>query len=60
MEKIKPKTYTKAKKLLCDSTDKMKCFVLYRMVNCYVRHGMIVDEIQELFHLNKVCGWENI
>ena len=49
MKKIKPKNYTKAKKLICDWTDKKNCLVHYRMVKFYVRHGMIVDKIHEIF-----------
>ena len=32
MKKIKPITYTKAKKLICDWTDKKNYFVHYRML----------------------------
>ena len=45
MKKIKPKNYTKSKKLICDWTDKKKCLVQYGMLKIYVRHGMIVDKI---------------
>ena len=48
MNKIKPKTYTKSKKLICDWTDKMKYLIHYRMFNFYVRHGMIVEIIHEI------------
>ena len=48
MKKIKPKNYTKARKLICDWTDKKKYFVHYRMLKFYVRHGMIVDNIHEI------------
>ena len=47
MKEIKPKNYTKAKKLICHWTDK-KNLVHYRMLKFYVRHGMIVDEIPEI------------
>ena len=48
MNKIKPKNYTKSKKLICDWTDKKKYLVLYRMLKFYVRHGMIVEKIHEI------------
>ena len=47
MNKIKPKNYTKSKKLICDWTDKKKYLIHYRMLRFYVRHGMIVEKIQE-------------
>ena len=48
MKKIKPKSYTKPKKLICDWTDKKKYLIHYRMLNFYVRHGMTVDKIHEI------------
>ena len=48
MKKIQSKNYTKSKKLLCDWTNKKKYLVYYRMLKFYVRHGMIVDKIQEI------------
>ena len=48
MKKIKPKNYTKAKKLICDWTDKKKYLAHYRMLKFYVRLGMVVDEIHEI------------
>ena len=48
MKKIKPKNYTKSKKLICDWTDKKKYLVPYRMLKFYVRHGMIVEKIHEI------------
>ena len=44
MKKIKPKNYTKSKKLICDWTDKKKYLIRYRMLKFYVRHGMIVQK----------------
>ena len=32
MKKIKPKTYTRAEKLICDGTDKKNYLVHYRML----------------------------
>ena len=48
MNKIKPKNYTKSKKLICDWTDKKNYLVHYRMLKFYVRHGMIVEKIHEI------------
>ena len=58
MKKIKPKNFTKAKKLKCDSTDKNENFSLYRMLKFFVRHRMIVEKIHEIisFEQNKWLG----
>ena len=48
LKKIKPKNYTKSKKLLCDWTDKKKYLIHYRMLKFYVRHGMVVEKIHEM------------
>ena len=53
-------TYTKSKKLVCDWTDKKKYLIHYRMLKFYARHGMIVEELLNFFHLNRVSGWKNI
>ena len=45
MNKIKPKNFTKSKKLICDWADKKKYLIHYRMLKFYVRHGMIVEKI---------------
>ena len=48
MKKIKPKNYTKSKKLICDWTDKKKYLIHYRMLKFYVKHGMMVEKIHEI------------
>ena len=48
MKKIKSKIYTIAKKLICDWTDKKNYLVHYKMLEFFVRHGMIVDKIHEI------------
>ena len=48
MNKIKPKIYTKANKLICDWSDKKNYLIHYRLLKFYVRHGMIVDKIHEI------------
>ena len=57
MNNIKPKNYTKSKKLICDWVDKKKYLIQYRMLKVYVGHVMVVEK---LFHLNKASGWKNI
>ena len=47
MKKIKPKNYTKSKKLICDWTDK-KYLIHYWMLKLYVRHGMVVENFHEI------------
>ena len=47
MKKIKPKSFTKAKKLIFDWTDNKNYFIHYRMLKFFVRHGMIVDKFHE-------------
>ena len=59
MEKIKPKSYTKSKKLICDWTDKMKYLIHYRILNFYVRHGMIVEKIHEIISFQQSRWLEN-
>ena len=48
MKKIKLENYTKPKSLKCDWTDKKKYLIHYRLLNFYVRHGMIVDKNHEI------------
>ena len=45
MKKIKPHNYTQHKKLTSDWTDKKNFLIQYRMLNFYVRHGMIFDKV---------------
>ena len=56
MNKIKPKNYTKSKKLLCDWTDKKNYLVHYRMLKFFLRHGMVVDKIHEIISI-KQSNW---
>ena len=48
MNKMKPKNYTKSKKLICDGSDKKKYLIHYRMLKFYVRHGMIDEKVHEI------------
>ena len=45
---IKPKKYTKSKKLICDWSVKKNFFVPYRMLKFHVRHGLVVEKIHEI------------
>ena len=49
MKKLKPKNYTKAKKLICDWSDKKNYWIHYRMLKFHVRHGLVVDKIHGIF-----------
>ena len=48
MNKTKPENYISDKKLICDWTDEKNYLVHYRMLNLYVRHGMIVVKVHEI------------
>ena len=48
MKQIKPKNYIKFKKLICDWTDKKNYLADYKMLNFYIRHGMVVEKIHEI------------
>ena len=49
MKTIKPDTYTETKKMICDWSDKKNYLVHYRMLKLYVRYGMIVEKVQDIF-----------
>ena len=49
MKKIEPKNSTKARKLICDWSDKKNFLFHYRMLNFYIRHGMVVEKNHEIF-----------
>ena len=59
MKKIKPKNYTKSKKLICDWTDKKKYLIHYKLLKLYVRHGMIVEKIHEFISYKQSKWLEN-
>ena len=48
MKSIKPDTYIQTSKLICDWSDKKNYLIHYRMLNFYIRHGMIVDKVHEI------------
>ena len=43
MKKTKPEKYTKPEKVIIDWADKKNYLFLYKMLEFYVRLGMIVD-----------------
>ena len=49
MNQSKPHTYKQNKKVIRDWTDKKHYLVHYRMLKIYVRHGLVIDEIHEIF-----------
>ena len=48
MKTNKPDTYTQTKKLICDWSVKKIYLVHYRMLQFYVRHGMIVEKVHSV------------
>ena len=48
MKKTKPKIYTTSEKVICDCADKKNYLIRYRMLNFYVRHGIVIDEVYEI------------
>ena len=48
MKEIRPDTYVQSSKLICDWSDKKNYLIHYRMLNFYVRHGMIVDKVHDI------------
>ena len=59
MNEYKPNIYTQKKKFLCDWTDKKKYLIQYRMLNIYVRHGMVVDEVHKIISFRQTMWLKN-
>ena len=59
MNKMKPKTFTKAKKFLCDWSDEKNYLAHYKMLKLFVRHGMIVDKVHEIIRFKQSKWLEN-
>ena len=53
MKEIKPDTYIQNKKLICDWSDKKNYLVHYRMLNFYIRHGMIVERVHNIISIKQ-------
>ena len=60
MKKLRPKSYTKAEKIICDWSDKKNSLIHYRMLKLYVRHGMVNEKVMKQFHIDRVSGRKNI
>ena len=48
MKEYKPDPYTQTKKLIFDWSDKKNYLVHHRMLKFYIRHGMVVDKVQNI------------
>ena len=48
MKDIEPDNYTQTVKFLCDWTDKKNSLIHYRMLNFFVRLGIIVEKVHEI------------
>ena len=48
MKEIRPNTYVQSSKLICDWSDKKNYLVHYRMLNFYIRYGLIVDKVHSV------------
>ena len=53
MKEITPDTYTQTKTLLCHWYDKKNYLIHYRMSKLYVRHGMVVDKVNEIISIKQ-------
>ena len=47
-KEMEPDTYTQSKQLICDWSDKRNYLVHYRMLKFYIKHGMVVEKVQEV------------
>ena len=56
MKEIKPDTYIRTKKLICDWSDNKNYLVPYRMLKFYLRHGMIIDNVHNIISFRQ-SGW---
>ena len=60
MRKIKPKKFTKAKKLICDWYDKKNYLTPFRMLNFFVSHRMVVERVNEIISFKQSKWFEKI
>ena len=62
MKEIKPETYNRTKKKICDWSDKKNYLVHYRMLKFYVRLGMIVEKVHNVisFKQREQVGKKNV
>ena len=47
MKKIKPGAYTQTKKVIGNWSAKKNYLIHHKMLNFYLRHGMIIDKVHE-------------
>ena len=59
MKTIKPDSFIQTKKLICDWSDKKNYLLLCRMLKFYIRHGMIVDKVHNIFSFRQSRWLEN-
>ena len=56
MKEIIPDAYTQTRKLICDWSDRKNYLVHYRMLNFYVTHGMVVNEVHTVISFKQsIC-----
>ena len=48
MKEIIPDTYTQNKNLVCDWSDEKNYLIHYRTLKFFIRHGMIVDKVNDI------------
>ena len=53
MRSIKPKNYVSHSKLVCDWTDKKRYLVHYRLLKFYIRHGMVIEKVDDVLSLKQ-------
>ena len=53
MNEMKPKTYKRKKKLLCDWKFKKNYRIQLRMLSFHNEHGTIINKVHELIFLTK-------
>ena len=53
MIKMKSKTYTRFRTILCVWIDKNRCLVHYRMVKIYDKHGVVIEKVLEVISLKQ-------
>ena len=60
LKEIKPDTYIQTKKLVCDWSDMENYLIHYRLLNFFVRHGMIVDKVHKVISFKQSKSLEKI
>ena len=60
MEKIKPTKFISLRKLICDWVDRKKYSIHYRMLNFYVRHGMVIEKVYAVISFKQSMWLEKL